>query len=186
MIVQCPKCGKRYRLEEEKLGEEGLAVRCTKCQEVFKVHPGASGERNTSPQEKGSVSEDPRVMICDDAPFFRTMLTDIFTAENFVVKAVGTGKDLLDGMESFKPDIIILDLQLPDMNGFEIVKTIRKGTIQPDIKILAMSAVYTDSSDVMDLQELGANDYIGKKFKPEHLLKRVNRLIGRKADPSGE
>jgi predicted Zn finger-like uncharacterized protein len=46
-----------------------------------------------------------------------------------------------------------------------------------DLPVLAMSGVYTDTSDIMDLEDVGADDYVGKKFKPEHLLRRVRNLL---------
>ena len=168
MIIECPDCSRKYRLDDEQAAR-GVQVRCTACGAVFQ------GGGGPDPGKPGA-----RILVCDDAPFFRTMLDDILGSAGFTVESVDSGEAALRSIERRAPDLLILDLKLPGMSGFDVVREIRGGTSAPDLPILAMSAVYTDSSDVMDLEEVGANDYIGKKFKPEHVVKRVRRLLGGK------
>lgn len=172
MIIQCPECGSRYRLGDDRASGDGVQVRCTSCNTVFHAQESAAAEAPGSSRA--------RILVCDDAPFFRTMLEDILGSADFDVEAVESGEAALAAIEASVPDLLVLDLQLPGMSGFDVIKTIRGGVLVPTLPILAMSAVYTDSADVMDLEDIGANDYIGKKFKPDHLVKRIRRLLGSK------
>jgi DNA-binding response OmpR family regulator len=109
------------------------------------------------------------------------MVSDILQEAGYTVETASNGAEIISKVTSFLPNLLVLDLQLPDMNGFEVVKRIRGGEVLPHLPILAMSAVYTDSSHVMALDDVGANDYISKKFKPDHLLGRISKILEREA-----
>lgn len=185
MIVQCPHCLSRYRLDESRVSKGGLSLRCTKCQEVFQVSvpppDTVKTSASTSPTPRGAK----KILVGDDAPFFRTLVSDILKGAGFTVETAADGGEVISKVASYRPDLLILDLQLPDMSGFEVIKNIRRGDILSQLPILAMSAVYTETSDVMALEDIGANDYIGKKFKPEHLVNRVEKLLERASSARG-
>jgi predicted Zn finger-like uncharacterized protein len=177
MIVECPKCGSRYRLGEDRKREEEVQVRCGACKTVFKiVKPAHVGE--TAAGQPGAPSGKERILVCDDALFFRTMLEEILTGDGYTVELAASGEEALSKVVEVRPALLILDLQLPGMSGFEVLKVLRDSESSKDLPVLAMSAVYTDSSDIMELEDVGADDYIGKKFKAEHLLRRVRNLLG--------
>lgn len=183
MIVQCPQCSSRYRLDENRLSGKGGSVRCSKCQKVFPVLPPSPGGSSSSPGITPSPAAGKKILVGDDAPFFRTMVSDILQEGGYIVETASDGAEILAKVASFLPDLLVLDIQLPDMSGFEVVKRIRGGEVLPHLPILAMSAVYTDSSHVMALDDVGANDYISKKFEPDHLLGRISKILEREASP---
>ncbi len=76
------------------------------------------------------------------------------------------------------PDLVILDLHMPKISGFEIIKEIRQGGAGKDVPILVVSSVFTGAGHVMSLESLGANEFIDKKFKPAYLVGKVRRLLG--------
>ncbi len=173
MIVQCPECDKRYRIDDEKAADPGLRMRCAGCGQVFGVTAVPGGE-----EAKGQVQGEKRIVACDDAPFFRAMLSEVLTEAGFSVETASGGEEALALIADSPPDLLIVDLQMPGMSGFDVIKALRKDGSTARLPILAVSAVYTDSSDMIELQDAGADDYISKKFKPEHLVKRVRRLLG--------
>ena len=177
MIIQCPECGNRYKLKSKKLGDEGVNIKCTGCEKVFHVSlpPKITGEEAAPPEKK---KDKECVLVCDDTPFFREMVRDVMAEAGYTVEVAADGEEALEKVAEAGPDLLILDLQLPGISGFEVVKQIRSSQAWKTLPILAMSGVFTDSADVMSLEDVGADDYIGKDFKPEHLLKRVRNLLG--------
>ncbi len=177
MIVECPKCGGRYRVGEERMNEKEVQVRCSACKTVFKIaQPEPTG--GGASRQPGTLSGKERILVCDDALFFRTMLEEMLTEAGYAVELAASGEEALSKVVEVRPALLILDLQLPGMSGFDVLKVIRDSESSKSLPVLAMSAVYTDSSDIMDLEDIGADDYIGKKFKAEHLLRRVKNLLG--------
>jgi predicted Zn finger-like uncharacterized protein len=177
MIVECPKCGSRYRIGEERMSEKEVQVRCSSCKTVFKIaQPEPKGGGGSG--QPGTLSGKERILVCDDALFFRTMLEEMLTEAGYTVELAASGEEALSKVVEVRPDLLILDLQLPGMSGFDVLKVLRDSESSKSLPVLAMSAVYTDSSDIMDLEDVGADDYIGKKFKSEHLLRRVRNLLG--------
>ena len=174
MNLTCPGCGKKYRVSEERLGDPSLKMRCKECGGIFSVAEGSAGE---APGVTAPASD--HVLVCDDAAFFRTMLSEILTENGYKVEAASNGEEALQKIASSVPVLLILDLQMPGIDGFEVIKRIRGGDVAPDLPILAVSGIHTDSADMIELEDAGANDYIGKQFKPEHLLKRVQGLVRR-------
>lgn len=176
MIVQCPGCGKRYRLDDAKGSTPGLQVRCSGCETEFSPVPDRNAPPPPSPGE-GQGEGGKRVLVCDDAPFFRAMIQDILSEAGFAVETASNGEEALAAIDASPPDMLVLDLQMPGMGGFDVIREVRRRQQVSKLPILAVSAVYTDSADMIELQDAGADDYIGKKFKPEHLLRRVRRLL---------
>jgi DNA-binding response OmpR family regulator len=95
--------------------------------------------------------------------------------EGFQVEGVGTGREALARQAASKPDLIILDLMLPDINGFEVCKQIRA---KSDVPILMLTARKEDIDKIVGL-ELGADDYFTKPFNPRELVARVKAILRR-------
>lgn len=186
MKLTCPGCGSNYRVDETKITDPSVKMRCRSCQFVFSVseaggrttEAAAAGVTAAETETRGSGAASHRIIVCDDAPFFRTMLRDILVDAGYEVETASGGEEALGKIAASRPALLILDIQMPGMDGYEVIRAIRGGDAAPDLPILAVSGVHTDSSDMIDLEDAGANDYIGKQFKPEHLLKRVRGLAG--------
>jgi len=175
--LSCPACGTSYSVEDGAIQNAEAQLRCRSCQNIFNVKEGRAEEAQKSNAGKDD-QVDGHILVCDDAPFFRTMLTEILTDAGYKVEAASNGEEALQKITSSRPRLLILDLQMPGMDGFEVIRIIRSGTETADLPVLAVSAVYTDSSDMIELEDAGADDYIGKQFKPEHLLRRVEKFLG--------
>ncbi len=106
------------------------------------------------------------VLVIDDDEKLNILLTDYLTKFGFNVTAVSHPHDGLEFLEREKPDIIILDVMLPDMDGFEVCKEIRKTHSVPILMLTARGEV----TDRIVGLELGADDYLPKPFEPRELV----------------
>jgi two-component system, OmpR family, KDP operon response regulator KdpE len=118
-----------------------------------------------------------RILIVDDEPRICRALRAGLTGRGYVVEIASTGSEALDMVASRAPDLIILDLMLPDMSGLDVCREIRSWGSVPIIVLSAKGA----ERDKVDALDLGANDYLTKPFGMEELLARVRvalRLTG--------
>ncbi len=124
-----------------------------------------------------------KILIIEDDPGIRLSLIDEFESEGFDVSGANDGVIGMEMTMQNPPDLIILDLMLPFMNGYEICKKLRKdGNNVPII----MLTVKDQEIDMVLGLELGADDYVTKPFSLRELLARVNALLRRSSENSGD
>jgi two-component system KDP operon response regulator KdpE len=111
----------------------------------------------------------PRVLIVDDEPQIRRALRVALRANGYDVSEVATGQEAIEGVALDPPDLVILDLGLPDVDGFEVCRRLREWTQVP---IIVLSAHGDDQAKVRALDE-GADDYVTKPFSMPELLARM-------------
>ena len=117
----------------------------------------------------------PKILIVDDEPHILELARLYLEREGFQVECIGAGKDALASLSAAKPDLIILDLMLPDIDGFEVCRQIRARNNTP---ILMLTARKDDIDKIVGL-ELGADDYITKPFNPREMVARVKAVLRR-------
>lgn len=111
-----------------------------------------------------------KVLIIEDEPDISRILRDYLTKNQYEAVVAATGQDGLQIMELIQPDYIILDIMLPDMDGIEVCREIRR---RNNIPILILSARGSDTDKVLGLG-FGADDYMTKPFSLSELLARIN------------
>jgi len=116
-----------------------------------------------------------RLLIIDDDARLAAMLSDYLSAAGFVVVRRFSGRDGLAALESATFDAVILDVMLPDIDGFEICRTIRARAQTP---ILMLTARGEDTDRIVGL-EIGADDYLPKPFNPRELQARIRAILRR-------
>ncbi len=127
-----------------------------------------------------AVAETPaRVLIVDDEPTLRDTLSFYLRREGFEVKAVEDGAAALVAARSDQPDLIVLDIMLPKLDGFQVCRTIRAESTVP---ILLLSARGEEFDRVLGL-ELGADDYLSKPFAFRELVARIRAMLRRAQMP---
>ena len=120
--------------------------------------------------------DDPkRVLIIDDDKHISELLRLYFEKDGFNVTAGYTGDTVLPLVRAVNPDVIILDLMLPGMSGFDVIRELRR---ESDVPVLMLTA-RSDTLDKIVGLELGADDYILKPFEPKELLARVKAVLRR-------
>jgi two-component system KDP operon response regulator KdpE len=122
------------------------------------------------------------VLIVDDEPPIRRFLKTSLSAQGYRVVEADTGASALKEMTDTKPDLVVLDLGLPDMNGLDVIRAIRKAS---DVPIVVLSVRGDEQSKVAAL-DLGADDYVTKPFGMEELIARLRTAIRHRFQAKGE
>ena len=124
----------------------------------------------------------PKILVVDDDPSISDMLTLVLETEGFDPVPVMDGNEAVPAFREHQPDLILLDLMLPGMNGVDICREIRQESSVPIVMLTAK----TDTVDVVLGLESGADDYITKPFKPKELVARVRARLRRSDEPGPE
>ncbi len=122
------------------------------------------------------------VLIADDEAQIRDILSIYFKKEGFEVIEAADGAEALMQTQSAKPDIIILDIMMPVLDGLEVCKQVRKIS---DIPIIMLTAKDEDDDRILGL-EIGADDYITKPFNAREVVARVNAVLRRSGSHTTE
>jgi two-component system alkaline phosphatase synthesis response regulator PhoP len=117
-----------------------------------------------------------KILIIEDNDSVSLGLEKTFTEENFQVVTARTGEKGLAKIESQNPDVIVLDIMLPGMSGFEVLKKLRDKQVNTPLMLL--TARDDDTDKILGL-ELGADDYVTKPFNPREVVARVRALLRR-------
>jgi DNA-binding response OmpR family regulator len=115
------------------------------------------------------------ILVVDDEANILELAKLYLEQEGYRVEGVANGNDALLKVSSVKPSLIVLDLMLPDIDGFEVCRQIRK---KSDVPILMLTARKEDVDKIIGL-ELGADDYLTKPFNPRELVARVKAILRR-------
>ncbi|MGH3753917.1 MAG: MtrAB system response regulator MtrA [Pseudonocardiaceae bacterium] len=122
-----------------------------------------------------------RVLVVDDDPALAEMLTIVLRKEGFDTAVVSEGTKAMPALRELKPDLVLLDLMLPGMNGIDVCRAIRAESGVPIVMLTAKG----DTVDVVLGLESGADDYVVKPFKPQELVARLRtRLRRTETDPA--
>jgi DNA-binding response OmpR family regulator len=119
-----------------------------------------------------------RILIIEDDEDIRELLVYNLEKNGYAAEAVETGEDGLDRAGGHKPDLILLDLMLPGMDGLSVCRRLKADKATHDIPLIIVSAK-GEESDVITGLELGADDYLAKPFSPNILLSRVRAVLRR-------
>jgi two-component system, OmpR family, KDP operon response regulator KdpE len=128
------------------------------------------------------ASDGARVLVIDDEHEIRRMLTIALSAHGYAVAEASSGKQGLNETLIFHPDLVILDLGLPDLDGMEVIRRLREWSQVP---VIILTVRETESDKIRAL-DLGADDYLTKPFSMGELLARIRVAIRRTAKTDGE
>jgi DNA-binding response OmpR family regulator len=124
------------------------------------------------------------VLVVDDDPVILKLLEVNFEMEGFQVVRASDGAEGLERARQVLPDIVVLDVMMPRMTGYEVAKALREDETTAHIPIIFVTA-RAQSSDVERGMELGVDDYVTKPFDPLDLIARVNTLLARRDGDAG-
>lgn len=121
-----------------------------------------------------------KVLIVDDEPKIVRLVTDYLEAAGFGVLTAGSGEEALMRVRTEHPDLVVLDLGLPGLDGLDVTRALRRDGEVPVIMLTARD----DETDRIIGLELGADDYVTKPFSPRELVARVRAVLRRHAGPA--
>lgn len=115
-----------------------------------------------------------KILYVEDEPFLGRIVKESLEVRDFEVRMVADGQLVMSVFEEFKPDICVLDIMLPNQDGYSIAQSIRQ--VNASIPIIFVTAK-TQTEDLLKGFEVGGNDYLRKPFSMEELIARVNNLL---------
>jgi len=127
------------------------------------------------------VAAEARILVVDDEAYITDLVSMALRYEGFEVAAARTGREALAAAESFRPDLVVLDVMLPDMEGLEVCRRLRDGDGMPVVFLTARDA----TEDKITGLTVGGDDYVTKPFSLEELVARI-RAVLRRTRPAAE
>lgn len=116
-----------------------------------------------------------RILVVDDIPDNCFLLQVILEAEGYQVEVADSGRAALEKIEADPPNLVLLDVMMPDMSGFEVTRKIRQNRHLPFIPILLITA--HDQPKAEEGFDVGADGFLRKPIEPDELLKRVHLIL---------
>jgi predicted Zn finger-like uncharacterized protein len=166
MFISCPSCRTRFRFDEQKVSGSGIKLRCSKCSSVFRL----AAEKSTN---SGRLS----VLVAHESAEFCTAVQKVLAPEPFDIISCHDGKEALDLTFKFRPDVVLLNVALPTMYGFQVSEALRADTRTSGVKIILLAAIYDKTKYKRSPQTLyGADDYIEQHHIPDALAPMIYRL----------
>jgi DNA-binding response OmpR family regulator len=118
----------------------------------------------------------PIILSVDGEPDVTSLVRFHLTRAGYEVLAAASGREAIETIRDRRPDLVLLDLMLPDIDGFGVCEILRRTAATAAIPIMILSAWSTPDARLLGL-ELGALDYVSKPFRPKDLVERIKRLL---------
>jgi two-component system alkaline phosphatase synthesis response regulator PhoP len=118
----------------------------------------------------------PKILVVDDEPDMRELISFNLQAEGFNVFTAGTGPEALNQARAVLPDLIVLDLMLPDLDGVAVCEILHRLPSTAPIPIIMVTAWSSELARIIGL-EMGADDYLTKPFSPRELVLRIKNAL---------
>lgn len=114
------------------------------------------------------------VLVVDDAAFMRMMIRDILIKEGYVIHEAVNGRDAVEKYAELRPDLVTMDITMPEMSGLEALRAIREN--DTNARVLMVSAMGQQKM-IVEALELGAMDFLVKPFQPTKVLETVKKCL---------
>jgi len=134
----------------------------------------------SAPKAAGAM---PRVLIADDNPQGVELLEAYLAEGNYEIRTAADGDETLACVRDWRPDLILLDIMMPKISGFEVCKRLRRDEATRSIPVLMITAL-DQPSDIDRALEAGANDFVTKPVNKSDLLLRVRALLEARREPT--
>lgn len=168
MIACCPSCSARFRLDRQRLGGKRITLRCSRCQQVFKIEVAANA----------TVMETASVLVAHSDEALCVTIGEILARDGFNFHICHTGQAALRALEMLPSQVALIDVALPGLFAFELIHEVRSRPALSEVKILLLSSVYNRMAYKRTPSSLyGADDYIEKHHIPSDLIPKINRLF---------
>lgn len=118
-----------------------------------------------------------KILVVDDEPFIVEMVSSRLKAGGYDTVTAGDGETALEKVRSEKPDLIILDVMMPKMDGFQVCAALKQDERYQSIPVLMFTAKGGDEDRQIGLEDCGADGYMTKPFDPQKLLAKVSELL---------
>ena len=124
------------------------------------------------------VMMEKRILIVEDEQELQELLEYTLVKEGYLVTTAGKGSEVLNRIEAFKPDLVLLDLMLPELSGYELCRKIETDPNLRGLAVIILTAKGTETDRITGF-ELGADDYVTKPFSLKELILRIKSILSR-------
>ncbi|MBN1991775.1 MAG: response regulator [Anaerolineae bacterium] len=118
-----------------------------------------------------------RVLCIDDEPGVVELISLILKPQNIQVEGANSGQEGLTAMRNDPPDAVLLDIMMPEMDGWEVYKQMRSDEVLKKIPVIIVTARNSSFEEIIARERVGVNDYITKPFVPSDLRKSLSRVL---------
>ena len=115
-----------------------------------------------------------KILVVDDAEFLRVRISKMLTGDGFEVVEADNGLKAIDAYKTHKPDMVLMDITMPEMDGLTALKELRK--IDPAAKVIMLTALGQESV-VLEAVKSGAKDFVVKPFERDRVMSAINKLL---------
>lgn len=177
MIVRCPQCKTEFRLAGDAPVEKVVRYLCPGCQTIVRIDLALDEVHSSSSSGSYSTVRHRRtVLVADDSDEILKQCEALLAASGYHVFLAQDGMEALRLIRDEHPDVVVLDLLMPRMTGFDVLREVRQDERVKDTIVLAISSVYKDN--ILEfLHQLGAQGFLDKSQIPEALAFRVQSLL---------
>lgn len=118
-----------------------------------------------------------KIMVVDDEPNILDLVEMILEAEGHEVSKVRSGAECIDGIQKENPDLVLLDIMMPEMDGWVVYRKLKENPKTKGIPVAMLTVKARTIDKDMALELIGVDDYITKPFTPDELVERVDKLL---------
>lgn len=190
MIVACPSCRAKFRIDETKIKPPGVRLRCARCQSLFAVRkrviesPAASVPAASAGSTAGGSAR--RILVAHAKHAICATMSGLLEKESFEVVTAQDGVDALMKIQREQPAAVIIDAALPKMYGFELCEFLKRNESLCNIKVLLVEAVHNQGRYKRTAENLyGADDVLEEQEIGESLVTKLHRLLSGSPETSG-
>lgn len=188
MIVPC-ECSAKLKIDDAKVADRDVRVRCPRCGNILTVQrrtPEPAASRAPQAEPAGSAGRGaPLVLVAHDSDVVREMVGGVLLDAGFHVEHAADGVEAMAKATAKRPDIMIIDVGIPGIYGFELCERLKGDAGTQGIKIILLASVYGITRYKRNPTSLyGADDFIEKHHIADDLIGKVNRLLDANAQPA--
>lgn len=177
MIVQCPECRSKIRLQESDQGDRVVKYLCNKCQRIVRIDLVMDELKSSSSSGSFEALDiKKKILIADDTKLIREVASRVLQEAGFTVIMAEDGEQALEQIRDEHPDLVLMDLLMPRMTGFDVLREVKRQDRLKDTLFLVMSSVY--KKNVMKfLHQVGVQGFLDKENLRDSLLFRVKTIL---------
>jgi DNA-binding NtrC family response regulator len=120
------------------------------------------------------MAEKSKILVVDDEDALRTVLSSELSSEGYDVRTAGDGDEAISGLQKEAFDLVLLDIRMPRMNGFEVLKYVKEK--HPKTKVVMLTG-FADLKNAIESKKLGAEDFVSKPYDLVDLLTTIERVL---------
>lgn len=177
MVVKCPECGNQIRLRDLNPGDRMVKYLCSACNRIVRFDLAQDEVKSSSSSDTFDREESrKKILVADDNELIRETARQMLEEAGYQVVVAEDGESALKRIREEYPDLVLIDLLMPRMTGFDVLREIKKEERLKDTPILVMSGVYKENV-LKFLHQVGVQGFLDKENLQDSLLFRVKTIL---------